>query len=690
MTDAFRPSMANPRLPRQRGSVLVNVAAGLSLMVILLSIIDLGFIYFHKREFQRAADLAAMAGARMVQNGENAAELAATSNAAVNLQRFTVASATADCGTWDALAEPRFTPAICDNAVEAIVIGRAPRFLPFIGELQISASAIAMVGDPLAAFSVGTRTARVGGGLLGEILAVPGLNLDGTTLASYDGLANVMITPGGLLEQLGIAVAADADIGTFNSLLAANSVSLGDLLEATVIAAGQDSLLATNALLVQSAEIATGVSELSLTLGSETGGGGLFAEIIAPGTDSARGALDVGISALNVISTAIAVATADHAIEVSDLSLSLLGLVNVSTRVGVVEPPSIAIGGLGSNGICDVDEDCPKAYTAQVRAHIHVRTDNGLLGGLLAPLLKLDLPIVLDVATAQGELQSVCKPDLHDGAPASAQVNVDASILKACVGEVDDTLLFSESEVCDDHLQPMELLNVAGILGLPNNSLQLNGLTDQALTDPLAAGQTETLGNELAVGALVSDLVEELTGLLFGGSPPSSTPSGASVTALATDLFNATGTPGDPSFVCNTNSAACRGLRLDRARADIESAAASSGLVVGLLDGVLDLLGNLLSGNGCTSSGLLGLGSGSNAGCIALLEDALGESSSASGGGSVSNALAVLTGLLVPVLDELGSAVLTDLFKNVLGLHVGETDVSMLAVECGGTPRLVQ
>lgn len=684
MTNHFRPSMANPRLIRQRGSVLVNVAAGLSLMVILLSIIDLGFIYFHKREYQRAADLAALAGARMVRNGESAAEGAATDNAAVNLQRFTGTSATADCGTWDPAADPRFTPGECENAVEAIVIGRAPRFLPFIGELQLSASAIATAGDPLAAFSVGTRTARVDGGLLGEILAVPGLNLDGTTLASYDGLANVMVTPGGLLEQLGIPVAADADIGTFNSLLAANSVSLGDLLDATVIAAGQDSLLAANALLVQSAEVATGVSDLALTLGSESGGGGLFAEIIAPGTASTRSALDVGISALDVLSTAIAVASADHAIEVPDLSLNLLGLVNVSTRVGVVEPPSIAIGGLGSNGICDVDEDCPTAYTAQVRTHIHVRTDNGLLGSLLAPLLKLDLPIALDVATAQGELQSVCTPDLHEGAPASAQVNVDATILKACVGDIDEAVLFSESEVCDDSLQPMELLNVAGILRLPNNSLQLNGLIDQALTDPLAAGQTETLGNELAVGTLVSDLVAELTGLLFGSSAPTGLPTEQQISSTATQFFNDSGVASNPNFVCNQNNGLCRAQRLNSVRNRLTSTANASGLLGGVLSGLFGAVEGAL--NPC--SGLLFLG-GSNSGCIGMIESTL-EQSSDSGSGQVSNAVAVLTGLLVPVLDELGSAVLTDLFENVLGLHVGETDVSMLAVECGGTPQLVQ
>lgn len=659
----------------QRGSVLVMVGAGLSAMVILLSVLDLGFLYYYKREYQKAADLASMAGAQvLIAQGCASAVVAGTNSANDNLTRYQHDAPLVECGIWTPGATPAFTAtATSPNAVRVVALGPAPRFL--LGVTNLSAEAIARVGDPLAAFSIGTRTARADGGLLGSLLAVPGLNLNGTTLLAYDGLADVSITPGGLLEELGIPVAGDIGIGDFNALLAAEEVTLGELLDATVRAADQDGLLATNAALLGQLALTPGLTNLVVPLGSESGAGGLFAEIIAP-ENNGQTALDVGIRALDIISTGIAVATGQRAIDVPSLNLNLLGLATVTTQVGVVEPPSIAIGGLGANAICDVDEDCPTAYSAQVRTYIRVQTTTGLLGSLL----KLDLPIVLDLTTATGQLERLCGalPAEPDGLD-RGRVGVDSAVVKGCVGQIAEADRFSKARACDENLQPMELLNVAGLITLPNNSLQLDGLTGSGAPE-LAVGETETVGTELAVGTLTSDLVDELSGLLFGGGTP--TPSGANVTATATAIFN------DTASICTADTRACREQRIAAAQTRITNAGASSGLVVGLLNGVTSLLTNLLSGNGCTSSGFLGLGPGSNAGCIALLADALDNQSTSAGGGLLSNTLAVLVGILKPVLNALGSSVLQPLLTQ-LGLYVGETDVNMLAIDCGGEPILV-
>src|SRR5690606_4229998 len=58
----------------------------------------------------------------------------------------------------------------------------------------LQASAIAGREEPIAAFSVGSRLLRFdGASTLGGVLGVVGIDLDHTTLASYNGLANVAI-----------------------------------------------------------------------------------------------------------------------------------------------------------------------------------------------------------------------------------------------------------------------------------------------------------------------------------------------------------------------------------------------------------------------------------------------------------------------------------------------------------------
>ncbi|MGB0955910.1 MAG: TadG family pilus assembly protein [Panacagrimonas sp.] len=664
-------------LSRQTGSVLVNAAVGLLAMIVLLSVIDLGFAYFYKREYQKTADLAALAGAQQLRSGCAAALAAATENADSN-QGGIDATTTPACGTWDPALDDRFVPATDNaNAVQTVVLGAAPRFLPFLGEQNLSATAVATVGDPVAAFSVGTRTGRVDGGVLGEVLAVPGLNLDGTTLLAYDGLANVNITPGGLLEELGIPVTAGIGVGGFNALLAAEEVTLGELLDATATVAGQSGLLSVNADLVNALELAAGLSDLEVRLGSDADNSGLFTEIIAPDEELSSG-LQTQVSALQIVNAAIGVATSEHAIDVPDLSLNLLGLASVETQVALIEPPSIAIGGLGANAICDADEDCPQAYNAQVRAFVHVKTESGLLGGLLSPLLKLDLPIVLDVTTAQGELQELCTTDLEDDGDQRAAIDVNASVLRVCVGEIDEADLFSRSDACDASLQSMELLNVAGLITLPNNSLQIDGLESNAEVI-LAEGETDTVGNNLEIGSTVSNLVSELNDLLFGGLLPEEQLSAAELDTLAEEIYL------DTADVCSENTGACRAQRLAAARARIEADIAASGLLSGVIGGLFDLLTGVA--NPC--SGLLFLG-GSDDGCTEMIRGTLESTSNASAGGLVSNALAVLVGTLQPILDALGSSVLRPLLEGLVGLTLGETDVELQSLNCGGNARLVE
>ncbi|WP_382325279.1 TadG family pilus assembly protein [Hydrogenophaga sp. UC242_53] len=237
---------------RQSGSIVINTAIALSLIVIALVGTELGYLFFMKRELQKTADLAAIAGASAVLPADcTAARAAALTNAGQNLAGFTPVVA---CGRWDPAqgTERHFTAGqTAFNAMHVVIEGTPPPLLAFFpGERSLRAEAIAAATDPLASFSVGSTLLRTGDSVLGDLLKGIGLDLTGTSLVGYDGLAQVQITPAGLLQALGIPVATDIGVGELNTLLAAETVQLGPLLNAIVTAGGQDTLLASNAALL--------------------------------------------------------------------------------------------------------------------------------------------------------------------------------------------------------------------------------------------------------------------------------------------------------------------------------------------------------------------------------------------------------------------------------------------------------
>jgi len=684
---------------RQAGSVVINATIALSLLVIMLIGAELGYLFFMKRELQKSADLAALAGAQAIAPEScTEAKNAAIANGSQNLPRgFQLTAADITCGRWDPdpskPAVPRHFSADLQplNAV-LVSIQRTPALLlpgiPGNEPRQLAVEAVATKADPSAAFSVGSRLLRVDGdSTLGALLKAIGLNFDGTSLGDYEGLANVKVTPGGLLCELDTCASADVTVAGLNSLLDAN-LSLGQLLDAIVKAGKHGDLTGANLSLVSSIKAKLGITQLNdVRLGSLTNSPSLFASITTPDASSA---LEAEINALDLIQSAVGIATRGHAVDIPGSNISLLGLVKVTAKAGLVEPPAFAIGVKGIT-----------AYTAQIRTFIHVRSD-----GALSSLLNINLPIALDLVAAKGTLIDLCTPELlSPSGRQRAEIAVDGAILKGCIGKVSnstgsqdcslpssdtryqacfDQLLFSKKDACEKNLSPLQLINVLGLLKT-TNSAQINTLSiQQPTTVELEEGQTETAGNSLDVGTSVSDLVSELTALLFGSPPPAAPPSSADITTLATQIWNDTGRPVvDGGAGCIANTTACRASRLENARLRIAEAAEQSGLLGGLLNGIGELLGSIggiVGGDGCSFTGFLG--STSNQGCIDLLKSTLSKNSASSLGGTVSNALAVATGLLQPVLDALGNAVLTPVLRDLLGIHLGEVDVKLHSLQC--------
>lgn len=674
---------------RHRGSIMVNAAIALSAIVITLLGTEIGYLYFQKRNVQKAVDLAALAGARQlaVTNCTDAAS-AAQINATRNLQALTgPRTINPQCGQWTApLSDAAenvdgFTETTIDPVAVKVTVTATPTLLfPNLTGNQsraITVSAVAKLDRPIASFSVGSSLINLDWNdntrpLLGLLLKGIGLDLSGTSLLTYNGLAKLNVTPAGLLKALDVKIDANMSIGQLNALLAGQLQvrPLIDVLNATISLADPNNLLHIDAsVLVNAIKAKLGLSSLNISLGSITDSPtGLFAQIVAPGS-SANSALNVNVNALDMVYAAIGVATQKHALD-AGLNIDLLSLAKVTTKVAVIEPPSIAIGGIGA-----------KAYTAQVRTYIRVTTDSGLLGSLLSPLIRLDLPIVLDLVTGQGELTKMCKPELKLNGKDRANIEVTGAILKACIGKIPDSALFSNAKACDADLQDMDLLNVLGLLRLPKNSVRLNGLAIPAYQALLAEGERATTPpNPLALGDLVSNLVTQLTNLLFGSASPShQTPTPGQINNLVDQIWN------DTASTCTQDTGPCRGQRLDKAKQLITTNTSQSGLLSGLLQGVADLLGFVA--NQCT--GVLGTGLfGSTEGCKNMIRDALSTPSSGPGG-AISNTLSYLTGLLRPVLNAVGSSVLTPVLQGTLGLKLGQIDVHLEKLNCNGDPMLV-
>lgn len=710
--------MKRPRqfsFSRPRGGLSITMMLVMLALLAMLGLIEIGYLFWAKRDAQKVADLAALAGAQRLElctsdNSDNSA----ARQSALTQNKF-AGSLQIRCGNWSASrgTANRFVTTIdASNPRNAVQVVAERSVLPFFGQNTslptVSVQAVARRSEPTAVFAVGSQLLRTrGDSLLMSTLRLIGLDVTNATVLSYDGLAQANITPSGLLKALNIPVSANLSVADFNRLLAVNKISLAQLVDATATVVGRNTTVGVQ-LRALSDLVATrlDITKLNTALGSESGGGGLFAEVISP-DGTAGSALESKISVLNLISTAISIANEGNGIAVE--GLNLLG---INVQAGVVEPPSIAIGGVGS-----------RAYNAQVRLMVDVDSNNLFALGPLLQLLgtQLHLPLHVDVANAMGTLTGIqC-----GASPPKATIQVDSSVLRACVGKVDPAQRFSKNNVCDNTLQNEQLLKLLG-KPLITNKIALPALTSsQNLT--LAAGESgSTQINPLALGNAVSDLVSELLRVLAGmlSSPQQGMSANDTAKALADRYLQATFPPntrydvnklipllrdGDPSRqLAPLNSwtvpdglpYACGLLNLVTCHKDGQVWDAFkvtvTGQGLGVLDGLLgslvggllinrcdSLLGNLLDYNGCVRNNLASYIQTAPAGFL----DGTGGSGVTNPDGSVScsgllcTLLKPILAALRPVLNSVGS-LLTNLLASVLGLELGRTDVNVQSIQC--------
>lgn len=696
----------SPQRRHQTGSVVVNAAIALSLIVIVLIGTELGYMFLMKREFQKTVDLAALAGAQkltpsLVRDICQDAKDAARINAEANL--LGVAINTPECGQWapDTSSEDRFAPGVAAYNALRVTISAAPpvRLFPFFTmDRTIRVKAVAMLDASAATFSVGSQLLRTNPDtLLWKVAKAVGLDTSTLTVLDSEGLAKIKISPSGLLEKLKIGIPLSAGVLTPQSLAQVREVAVGEILAVALDLVSHDTALHTSIKALQASLVNAGLSQVKLNLlGSENSSGGLI-KLKTPDPSNAS-ALETQIDLGLLLKTSIGVATSTRAVSIPDLDL-----LGVSVQAGVVEPPSIGIGGVGA-----------RAYNAQVRLYVDVDSDN-LLGGALKPLIsgllgtRIHLPIHIDAVTGYGTITALsCQ-----ASPPTATVAVESSILRTCVGKSDPTTRFSTKLLCENGLQPERLVKLLHLPLPAETTLQLNALKhNEPLT--LVVGETKsTKPNDLELGATVKGLVDALLSTL--GSLLNPTSSGGPtpqdrINALADSYLNATKKPNgfyDAVAVVNKFKTDTPSIGDWQRTVTVQDPLVglfpfqktmsvwevlslqtqpSGGLLglIGLGQSCAGLLQSLLNWNDCVRSKVLDALNSAPAGAINALSIQVPQSQVSGSGanGFLSALLSPVIAILTPILNGIGKLLSTTL-ATVLGLELGRTDVTLNSLQCG-------
>jgi len=406
---------------RIRGSVLINTAIALSLIVITLLGTQLGYLFFIKRELQKTADLAALSGAQSLQPFLCAdAKTAAVTNAAQNMPPLLPALTQADveCGNWDpgnpARTAPQYfgTPGTGQafNAVRVTITRTPALLLPGISgspAATISVQALAAQRQPLASLTIRSTLVSIDssqsallnalfGGLLGGSLSVQAVG--------WQGLLNTDIQLLSFLDQLKIALNISA--ANYDQVLATN-VDAGVLLQAMIsVMERSGNTAAATIQALRDLLVTVQASPFTLKLADLLN--------VASGTDAAG--LNTNLQLFQLVQGMIQVANGKNGLAAT-VPINVPGIASVTAKVQVVEPPQVSAVGnpmlinpaLGVN-----DPNRIYVRTAQVRMLLSVNLDgitnllSNLLStvtGALSPLINfLDSVATLNLGTIVSDL----------------------------------------------------------------------------------------------------------------------------------------------------------------------------------------------------------------------------------------------------------------------------------------------
>lgn len=376
---------------QQHGVTLVIVALWMGIALAALMVLDVGNLFWQKRELQKIADLSALAGSTQPLNA------ACSSTAPSNAKQIADANGLragdvfeAKYGRWAPGAgvplEQFFAAADVSksNACHVEVQRNVSYFFIFSASGNnsrwIGAKATALVsGDPVATVLVRSTLASLNGGMLNTLLsAVLGTQVN-LTAASWQGIAKLNVN---LLKVFDSLLDVNANVGDYEALLD-TQVKLADLLKAMVAAIEPGQFVAADVAALQQLSLLN-VGNVQVRLG----------DLIKLENANPAAALNLGVNALGLIQGALQVATKHNAV---NLNLGIPGLVTVKLKV--IEPAQLAIIGNPLDDSITIE-----ARTAQVRLWVALSTSTSPVAsivntvlGLVVDLLKLVLSLLVDV-----------------------------------------------------------------------------------------------------------------------------------------------------------------------------------------------------------------------------------------------------------------------------------------------------
>ncbi|MBB4223608.1 TadG family pilus assembly protein [Variovorax guangxiensis] len=383
---------------RSAGSILINTAIALSLIVITLIGTELGYLFYLKRELQKTADLAALAGAQgLGVNNCAAATNAAVTNAAQNMPvgLAPLAAESVVCGRWDPALKPtspHFGPPDSGQKFNAVrvTISRTPQLLlagiPGNQPRPITVDAMAAQQNPRANLSIRTTLATIDstqspllnailGGFLGG-----GLNIDAV---GWNGVLNTNVKLLTFIDQLGINLGIG--VGKYDQVLSTN-VSVGTLIQAMIDAlqrSGNTAQVVIDALNAVKVTATAAAAQPLLKLGDLLG--------VQTGTDAA--ALNTDIQLFQLLQGVVQAANAKNGLTAT-ASLPLSGLATITTNVKVIEPPQLSA--TGNPALAKLNPTGPD--------QIYVRTAQ------VRTLISIDLPALSGITSLVNALTNALAP----------------------------------------------------------------------------------------------------------------------------------------------------------------------------------------------------------------------------------------------------------------------------------------
>lgn len=498
---------------RQRGSMAVAMMLMLLGLITILGVVEVGYLYSARRDAQKVADLAALSGVQQLTTPAtcptgSAAYTSASNNAATNGGTAANGYSTIDisCGGQPASDSSILAPASASSvaAIKVDVIRDVNHLfgagMAWTGTHPVAATAVAINTQPIASFSVGSRLVGISSSSpLNQLLSSAlGTSL-GLQLLSYQGIANTNISLLGLVNQLNI------NAGTVNGVLSA-PITVSDFLNAYVQVLQQSSNAANIDLSFVNAQVAS----IEAQIGDTTLNLGDILNVNANTTDP-NAALNTYVSALDILNAELLAADSKNAVALNGGSINVPDVATVSLQLAVIEPPQIAVGGVGAT-----------AHTAQIRLQLSV---SALSTPLTGGESLLGLPLYVEVAPTDATITSINCGSTQD----TVGITATPGVLNAFLGILPSTAFTNTTTSWPNLIAggtPAPLIN-ASILGIglvaisasANVQVAANPATlltfdlPTPVSDPLNPSLTQTAGtpSTTSLGTVVSSLLGSTT-----------------------------------------------------------------------------------------------------------------------------------------------------------------------------------